>query len=512
MNVVAPPSPSGLTAVDRQWGGFASGRAYLLVGRAGAGRSSLAFQIVRAAVDDGVRCLVISPRAPEALVEVARGVGLDLAQAHGAGQLRLLRIPAAADLAKRGPDGLAQSYRDLVGLVERDRPGRVVIEDFTPLVQFDTFERFHDAFSALVRDLGDLGATLVVGLGDPANDASRRLIDLVGSLVEGTIQLSASGNVLLSTPGPVAPSAPAAAPEEAPPAASSDGASGEAPAPPSFPLDLPDDAPAAPPSEAQAPAPTEAAEVPPAGSTNDGASVETDAPHPPVQTLALASAPAATVDGPPPTDLIEPLVADPDLALPPPEDPFGDDEIDAILGQGFVADSSMGVHAPPAAPQAAAPSFSFLSGPASTNVQLPTFAPLAGGPKAARSPAEAFRDHLRASFEARDERTPFLVVAVRIEPSQPEAIHFPTVEGALRSTLGEEDHLLSDEMRRRAIVLLPGSGPESGQVLFAGLQAHLRADLGDRAEAVLSAVGAVTIPDGQPFTSPEDLMAYAFEG
>ena len=111
----ALPSPSGLPAVDRQWGGFTPGRAYLLVGRAGAGRSALALQAARAAIDEGARCLVISPRAPDALVEVGRSVGLDLAAAHGAGTLRLLRIPPAADLAARGPDGLAAAYREFRG-------------------------------------------------------------------------------------------------------------------------------------------------------------------------------------------------------------------------------------------------------------------------------------------------------------------------------------------------------------------------------------------------------------
>jgi len=185
------PSPSGLPTVDHQWGGLSAGRAYLLVGRAGAGRSALALQTARATVDAGQRCLVVSPRAPQELVEVGRTVGLDLAAAHNAGSLRLLRIPKAADLAARGPEGLAKAYRDFAALVASDRPARVVVEDFTPLVQFDTFERFHDAFGGLVDALRAQEATLVIGLGDPANDASRRLLEVVEGLVDGTIHLGA---------------------------------------------------------------------------------------------------------------------------------------------------------------------------------------------------------------------------------------------------------------------------------------------------------------------------------
>ena len=56
------------------------------------------------------------------------------------------------------------------------------------------------------------------------------------------------------------------------------------------------------------------------------------------------------------------------------------------------------------------------------------------------------------------------------------------------------------------------SGPEAGQALFADLQTGLRQAVGDDAEATLQAISAVTIPDAQPFASPGDLMAYAFDG
>ena len=515
MNVAVPPAPSGLSAVDRQWGGLAAGRTYLLVGRAGAGRSALAFQIVKAAVDDGTKCLVISPRAPEALVDVANGVGLDLGQAHRWGRLRLLRIPPAAELAKRGAAGLAKSYRDLVGLVEADRPGRVVIEDFTPLVQFDTFERFREAFSTLVSDLRDLDATLVVGLGDPANDASRHLLDVVSTLVDGTIQLSASGHLLLQTPPP-APSGAlpeADRPEEAGAPPEADEA--EATEPPVA-EDEPESEEARSFEEEATPlaSPEPPAESRPLASTNDGASVETDGPQPAGRPMPPPVHVAAPLDaGPPPTDVVPPPPVDPDLLLPS-QDTFGVDPADAIMGQGFLADSTGGKPLAPALPASGvvpafplSPSQPFQLPPPAA---LPTFKPL--GRRPAPSPADAFRAALGSAFEARAGGAGFLVVALRMEPEAPEAAHFPEVEAGLRSALDADASLLVDAERKRAIVLLPSPGPDAGPHLFDALQVHLGAALGDEAEAVLASIGAVTVPDGQPFTSAPDLMAYAFEG
>ena len=465
MTVAAFPAPSGLAAVDRQWGGFITGRTYLLVGRAGAGRSALAFQSVQAALDEGMSCLLISPRPPETLVDVAQSVGLDLAQAHNAGTLRILKIPAAADLAKRGSDGLAASYRDLIELIETDRPGRVVIEDFTPLVQFETFERFGEAFASMVDAIGRLGTTVLLGLGTPANDASHRLINVVKEHAHGTIQMSATGNVILSLPA-AAPAAPDAA--------------GFAPIDPA---DDPSGDPVTP-------------DDPPVLSMNDGASFETDAP----------TATPSVAAGPPHTDVIPPPPAPPAFLLPT-DDSFPVDPADEIMAQGFLADSQAG--APAVGPATDAPMFPLPAdepfAPPPAPAALPTFAPLAA------SPDDAFRTALAASFDARAGNTKFLVIAARLDATQPESDHFAAVAGAIRTSLRPCDTMLADIPRGRAIVLLPASGPEAGQAFSARLQSNLRQSLGAQADAVLAAVAAVTIPDGQPFSSGQDLMAYAYE-
>ena len=532
----ATPSPSGLAAVDRQWGGLAAGRTYLLVGRAGAGRSALALQTVRAAADADQRCLVISPRSPDELVEVGHEVGLDLAAAHTAGTLRLLRIPKAADLAARGSEGLAKSYRDLVALVASDDPARVVIEDFTPLVQFDTFERFHDAFAGLVGALREQGVTLVIGLGDPANDASRRLLDVVEGLVDGTIHLGAGGDLVLGTPGRADyPSNDGASVDAVPPPAPEPPAAVALPAPPApAPSPLPDPVAAPPPAEPEptafAPAPTSSEPPSPEPARPDHSTTfapspagepessfappfapETSAPTVPPEPSAPAfppapqSALAPSASGEPPyTDVVAPPPPDPSL-LAPSADAFGNDAADSLFAQGYLADSrGSALSAPPAAP--AMPSLPAMP------PGLPAFAPLGGSvPTSAPDAGIAFRTALDAAFASRG-TTPFVVIALRMDPAVPDATHFDTVEAGLRSGLRPTDRLLVDAPRKRAAVVLPDSGPDAAQALFGSLQAHLRTTLGADAERVLQSVGAVTVPDGQPFQTSAELVNYAFEG
>ena len=445
MSVTVMPSPSGLPDVDRQWGGLEPGATYLLVGRGGAGRSAAALRAVQAAVAEGAPCLLLSPRPPAELVEIGAGIGFDLAEAHRAGLLRPLRIPTAAALAEKGAAGLETAYRDLVALVRSGSPSRVVVEDFTPLVQFDSFDRLAEAFGGLAGDLRALGATLVVGLGAPANDASRQLLDVVRGAADGAVHVADDGAVTLDPDTPPADADPSGADRESlltEVAFESGDGSGVAPPPPVPP-------PPAPPVGAP-------------GGVAEPESAEGDAPE-------------ATV--------IPPPSADPSLLAPAGERP-GRDPADALMAQGYLVESGV-----PVEPGAEA------------------LAPPAAPPEDAEA---AFKDALAVAFGGRESGVPFLVVAARMEPGTAHAAHFPHVVASVRDGLPVGGHVLTDEARARVIVLLPGAGAEGGEALFARLQEGLRARIGEDAATTLQAVSAVTVPDAQPFASPDDLLAYAF--
>ena len=524
MSAVLTSSPSGLPSVDQQWGGLDAGSTYLLVGRAGAGRSALALQAVQATVASGSTCLLLSPRPPAELVEIGRGIAFDLAEAHGAGLLRPLRIPTAADLAEKGTDGLETAYRDLVALVRAERPARVVVEDFTPLVQFDSFERLDEAFQELTSDLRALGTTLVVGLGAPANDASRQLLDVVRRAADGMVQIQDDGDLVLDPAPEADPFATepvgedrggsllsdveffqstgdeSATSESADPFATDEetGIGGETTAEVAVEVE-PETADEAATAEGDE-APVHDADAVEGGADADeeaegGADAETetseaepDETEPPEAATQAAAPPEAA---PPEAAVVPPPPVDPAL-LYPNDDPFGNDPADALMEQGYLADSQ--------------------AGDAGTRLEEPAtsaFAPPTAPPP---SPDAAFRQALDRAFQTRSAGVPFLIVAARMQPGTPEAAYFPNVTAALRSALPDAAHLLANDARKRVIVLLTMSGPEAGQALFADLQTGLRQAVGDDAEATLQAISAVTIPDAQPFASPSDLMAYAFDG
>jgi archaellum biogenesis ATPase FlaH len=588
-----PRLPSGIDAVDARWGGLWPGSAVLLVGRGGAGRTALALRAIRAAVESGTTALLLSPKSPDHLTTAARASGFDLAEMHRSGHLRVLRIPSAADLAAKGNAGMNAAYRDLAGLAARAAASRVVIEDFTPLVQFSSFEAFAQALDGLRESLAAHGASFLLGLGEPANDPSRQLLSVVGDRVDGLVRVSTDGAVTFSpshdeSSGASAPSsaAPASAPEAPPPAEpppaepapaepaqppapepvppSAEIRAPEAPAPepptPEEPAAAPEvSAPEAPvaepsapepsapeepipvaewrtPTAERAPAPPETEAAPsadrapapppeteaapaaeplaeptdvdpfltmplPGAESNDGASLDVNAPSQsgfdleaaPEAPGAPSSAPApASADGIPAAGVEPASPPDPDLLSASP-DRFSRDPGQAFFDSGYLIDSRD--TAPPPAPSDDAP---FASG--------------APAPPPDDKGESATKAALEAAFANRATGVPFLVVAARMEPAQPEATYFNAVAEGLRAAMPHGSTFYVDDARLRSLLVVPGATAEASTQIFAGLQQHLLSVLGAQADPTLRAVAAITVPNGDPFGTAEELWNYAVEG
>ncbi|MEL6615038.1 MAG: ATPase domain-containing protein [Bacteroidota bacterium] len=562
------PTPSGIAALDAQWGGLRPGSAALLVGRAGAGRTTLALRAVQAAVEVGQTCLFLSPRAPEALQATARQAGLDLGALHKTGRMRVLRIPSAKDLAAKGEAGLDSAYRDLGGLAASAGAQRIVIEDFTPLVQYGTFEAFGEAFDGLRSAFADVGAAFLLGLGEPANAASQTLLDVVQARVDATVRIAPGASeptvtvaspepaaTQPATPEPLAPEAPETAPLttpdpfgtaprapfppdpfadvparpsaphvpldlSAPPAfpdaPSNDGASipHEAPLGGAFPVDAPTEPPAPEPLAPEAVAPDPFAEA----TAPAGFAPFSPEPAPPEASGEAVPADPFGADGPaPPSGIlradVEPAPApDPEL-LTPKADMFARDPGHSFFEGGYLVDSRGAKTIPvsSAAPEPPPPAQPAPEAPAPIE-PVPSFAPL-GGPTAPASDngAAATRAALESAFASRASGAPFLVVAARMESSQHEAAHFTTVVEGLRAALPPGASLYADTTRLRSLLVIPGATASGAAQVFGTLQQHLSSRLGPQAEPTLQAVAAITVPDGQPFGSAQELWAYAVE-
>jgi hypothetical protein len=111
----------------------------------------------------------------------------------------------------------------------------------------------------------------------------------------------------------------------------------------------------------------------------------------------------------------------------------------------------------------------------------------------------------------RDGGAPFLLVAMRMDGSSSEQsspFDFDTVSDLVATTLRPGDDLFIDGEGERLVVFLDDTRDDQKQAFFSRLKQRLSADVPHKADHLLHAVSAVTLPNGQPFGSADECLAY----
>ncbi len=146
--------------------------------------------------------------------------------------------------------------------------------------------------------------------------------------------------------------------------------------------------------------------------------------------------------------------------------------------------------APPAAPQAP-----YAQPP------TPAPAPMGAMPMGSGYDRASFGQLLDEQFRLRNlQNTPFLLVALRLEAGSTSPFGFDFVRELLSRSLRAQDALLADARGERLVVLLPGAQPEEAGALFTRFKGRLRDEAPYHAEALLNAVSAIVLRNGEATT------------
>ncbi|NQV71990.1 hypothetical protein HQ496_02620 [bacterium] len=185
----APKHLSGIDVIDDAWGGLYRGGSYLVSGRAASGRGLLTLMFARTGAAFSEPTLLVSPDRQKDLMIQAASIGFNLREAHDSGIVRLLRVPPLMNLQNMGDDGVSKALWDLVTLIRRHRPTRLIMNDFMPFVAFRSFDRFRNEFIQFLEQIDSLDTTTLLVMPEPANPQSSRVIEFMASQMTGSIHI-----------------------------------------------------------------------------------------------------------------------------------------------------------------------------------------------------------------------------------------------------------------------------------------------------------------------------------
>lgn len=169
---------SGIAPIDQLCGGLEPRSIFLLTGGAGAGKTTLALQFVNQGLSSGEKVLMLTHGPGKALLDYAQQCGMDLRTAVREERALVLRY--RPDFAKRllRSGSADRAIDDLRRVVAEQRPRRVVLDTFAPLLEDGTASPI--AAAALADVLAASHATsLLTYFDDVSERYDRRLEPLI---------------------------------------------------------------------------------------------------------------------------------------------------------------------------------------------------------------------------------------------------------------------------------------------------------------------------------------------
>ena len=188
--------PSGISLIDRAWGGLYQGGTYLLVGAHKSGRTTLSLEFVRECTNQKEVCLYFTTKRPKDLILQAASMNFDLQNHIALNSVVVVRVDSSISLSEtREPDSILASYiQEIVPLVEQYQPSKIVFDELTPFLGFKDSNLLKETFTKTIETIEDFGVTNLIVIGDPITAAANKVVNILANHSTGIIYLQKKEN------------------------------------------------------------------------------------------------------------------------------------------------------------------------------------------------------------------------------------------------------------------------------------------------------------------------------
>ncbi|PIW70661.1 MAG: hypothetical protein COW08_00640 [Ignavibacteriales bacterium CG12_big_fil_rev_8_21_14_0_65_30_8] len=183
--------PSGISLVDKKWGGLYRGGTYLLMGPRKSGRTLMALQYALECAKQKEVCLFFTSIRPKDLMIMAASIDFDLQYYMNKNLIIVIRVAPPTELYDDAnkDEFLVEYLNDIITVVDQHRPNKIVFDELTQFIGFSDLERLNQVFRQTTEIIEEADITSLYILGQPAAPSSKAIVD--------TLSLSATGIISL---------------------------------------------------------------------------------------------------------------------------------------------------------------------------------------------------------------------------------------------------------------------------------------------------------------------------
>jgi archaellum biogenesis ATPase FlaH len=182
---------SGISLVDSAWGGLYRGGTYMMIGAHKTGKTLLSLQYAKESANQKELCLYFTSKRPKDLIIQAASIDIDLQELMNQNRIIIVRVTPPTDITNV-PDVdqyLAEYLNNIVTVVEQYQPSKIVFDELTPFVGFQSITFLQDTFLKTIEAIEDYGITSLFILGEPATHFAEQIIDALTTYGTGIIYL-----------------------------------------------------------------------------------------------------------------------------------------------------------------------------------------------------------------------------------------------------------------------------------------------------------------------------------
>lgn len=182
---------TGLSLVDKTWGGFYRGGSYLLIGQKKTGRTLAGLHFAMESAKNRQVCLYFTNMRPKDLMIHASSIDFDLQTYMNQNLVIVVRVAPPTELSEvPNPDHLLVEYlNDIVTVVEQYQPQRLVFDELTHFVGFEDNNLLQQTYLETIEKIEDQNTTSLFILADPVTPLAQMIVDSLAQYSTGVIFL-----------------------------------------------------------------------------------------------------------------------------------------------------------------------------------------------------------------------------------------------------------------------------------------------------------------------------------
>jgi archaellum biogenesis ATPase FlaH len=183
-----PKFETGFNLIDNLWAGFFKGRIYLITGPVNSGKTTFCLQFASKGIASKEKVVFFTDERTEDVLLRSEGLQFDLSSSLELGDFLIFNL--GNKRVSPSDSLLHQTIIEVLQIIEKEKPTRLIFDQFTPFLQFENQEVLKSEIAELVDSLEKFKVTTVITVGEPASEPAEKILEFLSSLATATLKLS----------------------------------------------------------------------------------------------------------------------------------------------------------------------------------------------------------------------------------------------------------------------------------------------------------------------------------